>query len=145
VGVKISKSATKTITKKTASSQAGAQLSRPPIGRVFSIQIVVLLTIAAVLLVVNQMLAVSALLGGLISIGPNSYFARWAFRFSGARAAGNIARSFYIGEAGKFILTVVLFGATFAFVKPINPLVLFLTYIFMTALNWVLALRFLKR
>lgn len=50
----------------------------------------------------------SGLCGGLIAWLPNVYFAWKAFRFSGARAAQAIVKSFYAGEAGKMILTAVL-------------------------------------
>ena len=123
----------------------GAQLNKPPLLRVFVAQILILLVISAAIFWVDSTAGISALVGGLISIGPNAYFARWAFRFSGAQAAGAVARSFYRGEAGKFVLTVVFFAAAFALLKPVNPVVLFLTYIFMMALNWILALRFFKR
>ncbi len=123
----------------------GAQLSKPPLLRLFVLQLLVLLVISAGLLLLDTTAALSALVGGLISIGPNAYFARWAFRFSGARAAGDVARSFYRGEAGKFLSTAVLFAGAFALIKPINPAVLFLTYMFMMALNWILALQVIKR
>ncbi|MDG1772186.1 MAG: ATP synthase subunit I [Oceanicoccus sp.] len=123
----------------------GAQLSKPPLTRLFVLQLLVLLVISAGLYFVDTTAALSALVGGLISIGPNAYFARWAFRFSGARAAGDVARSFYRGEAGKFLSTAVLFAGAFALIQPINPAALFLTYIFMMALNWILALRVIKR
>jgi ATP synthase protein I len=80
-------------------------------------------------------------MGGLISIVPNIYFARWAFRFSGARAARQITQSFYRGEAGKFVLTVVLFAMLFATVKPLNVVAIFLVYMFMMVLNWTLTLQ----
>lgn len=123
----------------------GAQLSKPPLMRLFVWQLLVLLVISTALLFMDSTAALSALVGGLISIGPNAYFARWAFRFSGARAAGDVARSFYRGEAGKFLSTAVLFAGAFVLIKPINPAVLFLTYIFIMALNWILAQRVINR
>ena len=123
----------------------GAQLSKPPLMRIFVWQLLVLLVISTALLFVDSTAALSALVGGLISIGPNAYFARWAFRFSGARAAGDVARSFYRGEAGKFLSTAVLFAGAFVLIEPINPAVLFLTYIFIMALNWILAQRVINR
>ena len=114
--------------------------------RIFITQIVVLLIIGLALYLLTELPTMySAVLGGLISIGPNSYFARWAFRFSGAKAAQNVARSFYIGEAGKFLLTVILFAAVFALIKPLNVVALFLTYILFMALNWILALRLINK
>ena len=123
----------------------GAQLSRPPLMRLFVWQLLVLLVISTALLFMDSTAALSAFVGGLISIGPNAYFARWAFRFSGARAAGDVARSFYRGEAGKFLSTAVLFAGAFVLIIPINPAVLFLTYIFIMALNWILAQRVINR
>jgi len=123
----------------------GAQLAKPPLVRLFVWQLLVLLVISTALLLMDSTIALSALVGGLISIGPNAYFARWAFRFSGARAAGNVARSFYRGEAGKFLSTAVLFAGAFALIKPINVVVMFLIYILMMALNWMMALRVINR
>jgi ATP synthase protein I len=112
--------------------------------RVFVIQLVGLAVLSAGLLTVNLTQAYSVLLGGLISIIPNAYFTRWAFRYSGARAAGDVARSFYRGEAGKFVLTVVMFAGVFILVKPLTVELIFGAYILMTIVNWVLALRYLK-
>ncbi len=122
----------------------GAQLTKPPLLRLFCVQTIVLLVITATLLLIQWVTAYSALLGGLIAIVPNAYFARWAFRFSGAQVAVEVAQSFYRGEAGKFLLTAVLFASVFALVKPLDAVAVFLTYVFMVALNWILALRFLK-
>lgn len=123
----------------------GAQLAKPPLMMIFGLQIIVWLVVAAGLLLVDWLTAYSALLGGFIALVPNAYFARWAFRYSGAQAAVAVAQSFYRGEAGKFVLTAVLFASVFALVKPLNAGSLFLMYMFMVALNWILALSLLKR
>lgn len=112
--------------------------------RVFVIQLIGLVALSTGLLAVNLMQAYSVLLGGLISIAPNAYFARWAFRYSGARAASDVARSFYRGEAGKFVLTVVMFAGVFILVKPLSVELIFGVYILMTIVNWLLTLRYLK-
>ena len=124
---------------------AGAQLNKPPLLWVFIYQLLVLLIISTALLFVATDAAVTVFVGGLISIGPNAYFARWAFRYSGARAAADVARSFYRGEAGKFVSTAVLFAGVFVLIKPVNPVLLFLSYIIMMALNWILMLRVIKK
>ena len=123
----------------------GAQLAKPPLKRIFTAQIIVLLFGSVALILVDIITAYSAFIGGLIAIVPNAYFARWAFRFSGAQASADVARSFYRGEAGKFLLTTILFASVFALIKPLNVVVIFLIYIVMMALNWTLALRFLSR
>lgn len=130
----------------TLHTAQGAKLKAPPIKRIFAVQGILLLLVSLSAWVLSDPeIARSILLGGLISIGPNVYFARWAFRFSGAQASSSVARSFYIGEAGKFFLTVVMFAAVFAWVKPLNIPILFLTYIVMMALNWILALSVINK
>lgn len=127
------------------SNNEGAQLIKPPLLRIFVTQFLVLLVISISMLMLDKTAALSALVGGSISIVPNMYFARWAFRFSGAKSAARVAQSFYRGEAGKFVLTAVLFASIFMLMRPLNAVVIFLTYIFMMALNWMLALRFINR
>lgn len=78
----------------------------------------------------------SALCGGLIAWLPNMYFAYKAFRYTGARAAQAIVKSFYAGEAGKLILTAVLFALTFAGVKPLAPLAVFGVFLLTQLVSW---------
>ena len=122
----------------------GAQLARPALLPIFVVQLVVLVLAAGCCWLIDPVKAYSTLLGGVIAIGPNGYFTRWAFRYSGAQSAGSVAQSFYRGEAGKFLLTTVSFAAVFILIKPLDIVVLFLSYIFFMALNWILALRVLK-
>ena len=78
----------------------------------------------------------SGLCGGLIAWLPNLYFAHKAFRFSGARAAQSIVRSFYAGEAGKLILTAVLFALAFVVVKPLEAPLLFGVFLLALSVGW---------
>ena len=78
----------------------------------------------------------SGLCGGLIAWLPNLYFAHKAFRFSGARAAQSIVRSFYAGEAGKLILTAVLFALAFVVVKPMEAPPLFRIFVLALSVGW---------
>lgn len=87
----------------------------------------------------------SGLCGGLIAWLPNLYFAHKAFRFGGARAAQAIVRSFYAGEAGKLILTAVLFALTFAGVKPLEALAVFGVFLLTQLVNWFAPLLMRKR
>ena len=66
----------------------------------------------------------SALLGGLISAGPNSYFALHAFKFQGARNADKVVKSFIRGELGKIVFTGVLFALSFTLVTSLDELAL---------------------
>jgi len=82
----------------------------------------------------------SVLLGGLICLLPNCYFAYRAFQYEGARAAREIVKSFYRGEAGKLVLTALLFSAVFIGVKPLHPLALMCGYCVVLSLGWFVPL-----
>ena len=104
---------------------------------VLLVQLLVLLLLALVLWQWQGSVAgYSGLCGGLIAWLPNLYFAHKAFRFSGARAAQAIVRSVYAGEAGKLVLTAVLFALTFAGVKPLEPLAVFGVFVLTQLVNW---------
>jgi ATP synthase protein I len=100
-------------------------------------QMAVLLLAAAVLYATRgAVTGYSGLCGGLIAWLPNLYFAHKAFRFSGARAAQAIVRSFDAGEAGKLIMTAVLCALTFAGVKPLDALAVFGVFLLTQLVNW---------
>ena len=75
--------------------------------------LVSLLIPAIVLFAGGKEAALAALAGGWIAVLANLYFAIQAFRFSGARAARDMVRAFYRGEAGKFVIVMLLFIAAF--------------------------------
>ncbi|MCB1756731.1 MAG: F0F1 ATP synthase subunit I [Gammaproteobacteria bacterium] len=79
----------------------------------------------------------SALIGTLTCFVPNVYFVYRTFKFSGARSAKLILRSFYAGESLKLLLTAVFFGLAFAFVKPIDVLAVFTGFIGVQATSWL--------
>ncbi len=63
--------------------------------------------------------AYSALLGGLVAVLPNAFL---ALRLSLPRrdpGAAGLLRAAYIGELGKVVLTVLLFGLVFTAVRPL--------------------------
>lgn len=82
----------------------------------------------------------SAFLGGLVCFVPSCWFALRAFRHSGARSANEIVRSMYAGASGKMILTMVLFGFMFAYVKPINAMAVFAGFAGVSVMNWLMPL-----
>ena len=110
---------------------------RMPVFPVLLAQWVVLLLAAVVLWQWRGTVSgYSGLCGGLIAWLPNLYFARKAFRYSGARAAQAIVRSFYAGEMGKLILTAVLFALTFAGVKPLDAPAVFGVFLLTQSVSW---------
>ena len=80
--------------------------------------------------------AYSAVLGGVVCILPNLYFALKLFRYDGAQAAGNIIKAFYKGEAAKLLITIALFALIFKFI-PIEALAFFVTFIVVQFLFWI--------
>jgi len=79
----------------------------------------------------------SALLGSAVYIFPNIYFVRCAFRKAESQTPQTMMNWFYLGEALKILLTIVLFAMCFALVKPLHVPVLFASYIVMMVVNLV--------
>jgi len=84
--------------------------------------------------------ALSAALGGIACFLPSLAFAYRAFRFSGARSAQKILRSFYSGEAIKLVLTAMIFALIFINVKSLNVGALFSGFILVQSVIWVIPL-----
>lgn len=113
------------------------QLNRRGILRLLLVQIGVTLLLAvfcAFTYGVNA--AQSAILGGLVCVIPNAYFANRMFKHQGARAAKQIVSSFYKGEALKIILSIFLFTAVFILCR-ITPLAFFVSYIAVLMTHWL--------
>ncbi|MEM8563166.1 MAG: ATP synthase subunit I [Pseudomonadota bacterium] len=98
----------------------GAEIARPPVYRITLAQLAILVLLSLILLASDTVRAYSVLGGGLIAILPQAYFAALAFRWHGARSARAMARSSYIGQVGKFVLSVAGFAAVFVVVRPID-------------------------
>lgn len=106
-----------------------SNLKAPPVYKVIVTQLAVTVFIAVIsLLISGTVLAYSALLGGLISALPNSYFALHAFRFRGARNAQKVVKGFIRGELGKIVITVTLFALSFTLITNLNELALILGF-----------------
>ena len=99
---------------------------RPPsVYKVIVAQLVWTVSLSLVCLSIFGVVAgYSALLGGLISAVPNSYFALHAFKFQGARNADKVVKSFIRGELGKIVFTGVLFALSFTLVTSLNEFAL---------------------
>ena len=120
----------------------GAEIARPPVQRIALVQLAALLPLSAILLTRDKVLAYSVLSGGLVAVVPQAWFAARAFSQRGARSAAAIARAGYVGEVGKFALSVVGFAAIFAAVRPIDGPAVFTGYLVMLAIqitgSWLL-------
>ncbi|WP_372809834.1 ATP synthase subunit I [Litorivivens sp.] len=112
-----------------------AAISRPPLVKIYGLQAGLLVLAAAGVMLVDAASAKALLIGGLISVLPNAYFARMAFRHRGSRAASEVSSAFKRGEAGKFVLTVSLFAIVFSTVPDLRVEALFAGFIGMMLVN----------
>ena len=120
-------------------------ISLPVVKKVALYQLALLLPASAALLGWNMQIAYSVMLGGLIQIVPQAWFARQAFRFAGARRVQSIVSAMYWGETGKVVLSAVLFTATFLLVSPLNVGALFSSFVIMILVQWFSIFTVLKR
>jgi len=112
------------------------QLNRRGIMRLWLVQLGITVFLAALCAIMfNMNAASSALLGGLVCIIPNAYFASKLFKHQGARAAKQIVSSFYKGEALKIFISIFLFTAVFVLCR-ITPLAFFGSYILILMTHW---------
>ncbi len=119
-------------------------IPKPPIFRVYLIQLAVLIPAGLIVLLIDRVTGYSLILGGLIQWLPSVYFFGHAYRYQGARSMPLVAKSFYKGEAGKLMLSASGFAVVFALVKPINVLALFIAFLAMVVLQFFLTVRALK-
>lgn len=79
--------------------------------------------------VAGPVAGLSALAGAGIAVIGQAVFVFFAFRHAGAAFTRQIAQGFYRGEAGKFVLTALLFAAVFTGFKTVQPGWLFTSFI----------------
>jgi ATP synthase protein I len=77
----------------------------------------------------GEVAAVSALLGGAAVVVPNGFLAARLLTPSSDQSARAMMRSAWVGEIGKLLLTVLLFGVIFGFVRPLSPPAVFAGFI----------------
>ena len=93
-------------------------------------QACVSLVVAAVSWVwMGEVAGMSALLGGVTAVVPNGFLAARLLQPSRDESAKAMMRSAWVGEIGKLLLTALLFGVIFGFVRPIQPLAVFAGFI----------------
>ena len=105
-----------------------AQKSHQVAIRILLYQMGITAIVTLLFLAHSGMAAMSALVGGLISIIPNSVFVLVTHRHGGAQSARKIMSSFYLGEVLKILLTATMFAVAFIFL-PIKIEPLLVTYI----------------
>ena len=73
--------------------------------------------------------AISVLLGGALCVLPNAFLARRLLSKKAVSSPRRALRAAWLGEIGKLVITAVLFAAVFIHVRPLNPALLFLSFI----------------
>ncbi len=119
-------------------------IKKPSVYRVAITQVCVLVPLCLLLAQYDKTAAFSAFLGGLLCLLPQAYFTLSAWQYTGARSAQRVARGFYRGEVGKYVLTLVGFAIVFSRVKDLDVMALFGAYIFMLMLQFVLNAKLIK-
>jgi ATP synthase protein I len=95
--------------------------------------------VAAALFWINagEVAGYSSLLGGIASFVPSAAFARCAYRYSAANSPDKVVKWFMVGEAGKVILTVLIFISCITQIKPLSMPIMFATFLLVLVANMV--------
>lgn len=103
------------------SSESGnSNIPKPAVHRLIILQVLITVLICGLCYGMGGLLAAkSALLGGLVVILPNAYFAWRALRYNQTRSAAAVLGSMYAGELGKIALSAVMFALVFKFVETL--------------------------
>jgi len=99
------------------------------------VQLLILLAASLLLSALDLVVAYSLVLGGLVAVMPQAYFAVRVFRHRGAKSANAIAKSSYRGEIGKYVLSTAGFALIFALIEPVNALAVFVGFFAMLAIQ----------
>jgi ATP synthase protein I len=83
----------------------------------------------------SRLAGYSAVIGGLIFVIPNAYFAHRMYRYEGARHAQLVVGDMFRAESIKLALTAVFFTAVFILIEPIHVLALLFTFAVMVVVN----------
>jgi len=132
--------------KEMASDRLG-NLTKSPIFRIVAAQIIATFLASALFLVFDRVAAISALMAGLSCVVPGCYTLVVSLRpvIKGDPGLSQALR----GEVGKFAITVSLFALVFVFVKPLNIMVFFSTFVglqlCMAVVLWLGSRRLMKR
>lgn len=109
--------------------------------RILQVQLVVGVMLAVIIAIAfTPQAGMSAGVGAGIAIAGNLYFILQAFRHSGAANVQHIVKGFYKGEAGKFIITALLFAVVFSAFKSVLPGALFTGFILEQLVTWLVPL-----
>ena len=119
-------------------------IPKPELLKATFYQLAVLLLGVVVISTTDKLMAVSALMGGLIQILPQAWFSRQAFKYAGASNVDKVVRSMYRGELGKVVMTASLLAILFTVDKQWNYIAVFTAFLAMIPLQWFLTKKALQ-
>lgn len=108
--------------------------------RILAAQWMATLCVSAILFVLQPETALSALLGGLICVLPNMYFARQLFPGKRSLQIRGLMWSAFGAEFVKMALAILLFAVVFIHYEGVQPLALLITYFVAHSCNWAVPL-----
>jgi ATP synthase protein I len=112
------------------------------IGKIIALQVLVTTVASLVALVAGGAAAAgSAALGGAIGVIPSAAYGFLLIKKPYGTPRGLLQRQ-YVGEFAKLALTVMMFGASFFWVKQLSVLPFFATYILTLVVYWAALLLF---
>ncbi|WP_240616488.1 ATP synthase subunit I [Marinobacter fuscus] len=123
-------------------NRSARAITHVPLGKWLSIEMAVLLVLSLCWLQESRLAGYSALIGGLIFIIPNAYFAHRTYRYQGARRMHQAVSNMFRAASIKLALTAVFFAAVFTLMEPVHAPALLFTFAVMvlvgTALRWLI-------
>ena len=132
--------------KEKASNRLG-NLTKSPIFQIVAAQFFATFLASALCLVFDRVAAISAVMAGITCVVPGCYTLVVSLR-PVIKAGPGLSQALR-GEVGKFALTVALFALVFVFVRPLNVLVFFSTFVGLqlcvAGVLWFGSRRLLKR
>jgi len=98
---------------------------------VMKYQLALLLLLCLLLVIVDVVIAYSALIGGMVYMVPNAWHAWRHFRVNESQTAGQALGDLYAGQIWKMALMATLFALSFVYVEPLSGFSLFASLLLM--------------
>lgn len=121
-------------------ARSGHRLNRVPLLRWLLIESTAVVIMALLWATQGRLAGYSALVGGLIFLVPNTWFAYQVYKIEGARNMSRMVGNLFRAESIKIALTAVFFAAVFNLMEPIHVPALLFTFAVMVvmgaALRW---------
>ena len=121
-------------------ARSGHRLNRVPLLRWLLIESTAVVIMALLWATQGRLAGYSALVGGLIFLVPNTWFAYQVYKIEGARNMSRMVGNLFRAESIKIALTAVFFAAVFNLIEPIHVPALLFTFAVMVvmgaALRW---------